>query len=432
MGTRQEAAAQWTPESDLNVLCTGRGDGDRSSVIKDRHIKRYALRGRFNASSRVAPQDLRTLSQHEQHAWGRAFYILVPCGTAGPMAGKKKGSMTMKKIISVILVLALSLCIGASAENRTFKVGICNYVDDASLNQIVDNIRTRLDEIGAEHGVKFEILYENCNADASVMQQIIANFIAEKADLMIGVATPVAMTMQAMTEDNGIPVVFAAVTDPVGAELVDSLEAPGANITGTSDYLDTVAVFNLMFAALPDADLIGLLYDVGQDASATPIAAAKEFLDQKGVAYREYTGTNATELMMCAQAMAADGVDAAFTPQDNTVMAAELSIYEILIENGILHFTGADSFALNGAFLGYGVDYANLGRETAEVAAEILVEGRSPAEIAVRTFDNGTATVNTETCGLLGLDYDAVTEAMTPFCTRIQPIKTAESFGEVE
>ncbi len=339
----------------------------------------------------------------------------------------------MKKIIAVILALALSLslCVLASAEGKAFRVGICNYVDDASLNQIVDNIRSRFEEIGAEKGVTFEIVYENCNADASVMQQIIANFIADKVDLMIGVATPVAMTMQAMTEDNGIPVVFAAVTDPVGAELVASLEAPGANITGSSDYLDTAAVFNLMFAAVPDAKLIGLLYDVGQDASATPIAAAKVYLDEKGVAFREYTGTNATELMMAAQAMAADGVDAAFTPQDNTVMAAELSIYETLIENGILHFTGADSFALNGAFLGYGVDYANLGRETAEVAAEILVEGKSPAEIPVRTFDNGTATVNTETCALLGLDADAVSQAMAPFCTRIQFIVTAESFDDI-
>ncbi len=339
----------------------------------------------------------------------------------------------MKKIIAVILVLslALSLCACAAAEGRSFRVGICNYVDDASLNQIVDNIRARLEEIGTEQGVVFEVQYDNCNADAGVMQQIIANFIADKADLMVGVATPVAMTMQSMTEDNQIPVVFAAVTDPVGAELVSSLEAPGANITGTSDYLDTAAVMDLLFAACPDADLIGLLYDVGQDASTTPIAHAKEYLDKKGVAYREYTGTNTTELIMAAQAMAADKVDAAFTPQDNTVMAAELSIYETLMENGILHLTGADSFALNGAFLGYGVDYANLGRETAEVIAEILLEGKSPAETPVRTFDNGTATVNTETCAALGLDYDRIVEAFTPYCTRIQPITTAESFEDL-
>ena len=133
-----------------------------------------------------------------------------------------------------------------------------------------------------------------------------------------------------------------------------------------------------------------------------------------------------------AEALAADGCDAAFTPQDNTVMTAELSIYETLAEAGVLHFTGADSFALNGAFLGYGVDYANLGRETGEMAADILLNGKNPAETPVRTFDNGTATVNTETCAALGLDYDAIAAAFEPFCTRVQPIVTAESFGDLK
>ncbi len=338
----------------------------------------------------------------------------------------------MKKIICAIVAIAMLLTAATLAagiaEGASYKVGICNYVDDASLNQIVDNIVTRLDAIGQEQGVTFEIDYDNCNADASVMSQIIANFIAEEVDLMVGVATPVAMTMQGMTEDNQIPVVFAAVTDPVGAELVASLDAPGGNITGTSDYLDTNAVMNLIFAANPDADLIGLLYDVGQDSSATPIADAKAYLDEKGVAYKEYTGTNVSEVILAAQAAVADGVDALFTPQDNTVMQAELSIYETLAEAGIPHYTGADSFALNGAFLGYGVDYANLGVETADMIAGLLVDGASPAETPVKTFDNGTATVNTETCAALGLDFDAISEAFAPFCTSIQGIETAESF----
>ncbi|MBR6221192.1 MAG: ABC transporter substrate-binding protein [Clostridia bacterium] len=334
----------------------------------------------------------------------------------------------MKKIICTIVALCMLLSMAAMAEGTAFKVGICNYVDDASLNQIVDNIQAQLDAIGAEKGVTFEINYDNCNADNSVMQQIIANFIADNVDLMVGIATPVAMNMQGMTEDNQIPVVFAAVTDPVGAELVASLDAPGGNITGTSDYLDTDAVMNLIFAANPDAQTVGLLYDVGQDASATPIAAAKAFLDAKGVAYKEYTGTNVSEVQLAANAAVADRVDALFTPQDNTVMTAELSIYEALAEAGIPHYTGADSFALNGAFLGYGVDYANLGVETANMIAHILVDGASPAETPVMTFDNGTATVNTETCEAIGLDFDAVCEAFAPYCTSIQSITTAESF----
>ena len=318
------------------------------------------------------------------------------------------------------------------AETSVYKIGICNYVDDASLNQIVENIEARLETLGAEYNVTFEISYDNCNADAAVMEQIIANFIADDVDLMVGVATPVAMAMQSATEDNRIPVVFAAVSDPLSAGLVDSLETPGSNITGTSDYLDTNAVMNLIFAADPEADLIGLLYDAGQDSSTTAINDAKAYLDEKGISYVEHNGTNTSEVIMAAQAMAADGVDAVFTPSDNTIMTAELSIYEILTEAGIPHYTGADSFALNGAFLGYGVDYANLGLETANMIAEILVNGASPAETAVKTFDNGTATVNTEICEALGMDYDAVSSAFAPFCTQVKTIVTAESFSDIQ
>ena len=360
----------------------------------------------------------------------------------------------MKKLIALLmalcLVFALTAC-GAKteqpaaddaaepaadaaadeADGAVYKVGICNYVDDASLNQIVENIQAQLEAIGAENGVEFEILYDNCNADANVLEQIIQNFIADGVDLMVGVATPVAMSMQAATEENGIPVIFSAVSDPVASGIVESLEAPGANITGTSDYLDTNAIMNLIFAAAPGADMVGLLYDVGQDSATTPIAAAKEYLEAKGVSYKEYNGTTVDEVMLAADALIADGVDAVFTPTDNTIMTAELSIYEKLAQAGVPHYTGADSFALNGAFLGYGVDYANLGVETANMIADVLINGADPASTPVMTFDNGTATVNTETCEALGLDYDTIAEAFAPLCTKVQTITTAESFGDL-
>ena len=322
----------------------------------------------------------------------------------------------------------LASAVLGDTSGDTYKVGICNYVDDASLNQIAANILDRLDAIGLEKGVAFDVRYDNCNADPAVMNQIIANFIANGVDLMVGVATPVAMAMQAATEDNRIPVVFSAVSDPVGAELVDSLEAPGANITGTSDYLDTNTVMDLIFAADPEAGKIGLLYDLGQDSSTAPIAAAKAYLDARGVDYVERNGTTTAEVMLAADALAADGVDAVFTPTDNTIMTAELSIYETFIDAGIPHYTGADSFALNGAFLGYGVDYANLGVETADMIADVLLDGADPAATPVRTFDNGIATVNTETCEALGLDFETVKSAFSPLCTQVLEITTAENF----
>lgn len=318
------------------------------------------------------------------------------------------------------------------SSGASYTIGICNYVDDASLNQIVENINARLAEIESEQGITVNVKYDNCNADANVMNQIIANFAADNVDLMVGVATPVAMAMQSATEDSKTPVVFAAVSDPVGAGLVASLEEPGSNVTGSSDNLDTNSVMNLIFAQNPDAKKIGLLYDVGQDSSTAAIEHAKAYLDDKGVEYVERTATTAEEVALAAQALVSDGVDAVFTPTDNTIMKAELAIYETFADAGIPHYTGADSFALNGAFLGYGVDYANLGRETADMIASILTEGKDPATTPVITFDNGTATVNTEICEKLGLDFDTVSEAFAPYCTRVEEITTAESFSDLE
>ena len=337
----------------------------------------------------------------------------------------------MKKTLTRIVTVLMALCMIAGltackdTEGTVYKIGICNYVDDASLNQIVENIRATLSDVD---GVTFEIYYQNCQADANVMNQIISDFIAKDVDVMVGVATPVAMAMQAATEDNKIPVIFAAVSDPEGCGLVASNENPGANVTGTSDYLDTTAVLNLMLAQNPDIKTVGLLYDAGQDSSTTAIRQAKEYLDAKGIAYTEHTGTNVSEIILAADAMIADNVDAVFTPSDNTVMTAELSIYEKLADAGIPHYAGADSFALNGAFLGYGVDYANLGVVTGEMVIAVTVDGLKPADLSVRTFDNGTATINTDICEKLGLDYDTLKAVFDPLCTKVQSIKTAESF----
>ena len=185
----------------------------------------------------------------------------------------------MKKIIALALTVLIALsCLTACGKapsgteaGREIKVGICNYVDDASLNQIVDNIQSRLKEIGEEKGVPFNVSYDNCNADANLMNQIISNFIADGVDIMVGVATPVAMAMQAATEDNQIPVVFAAVSDPVSTGIVESLEAPGSNVTGTSDALNTAFILDMMLAANPDiktvADLAGKKVSIGAAGS---------------------------------------------------------------------------------------------------------------------------------------------------------------------
>lgn len=317
-----------------------------------------------------------------------------------------------------------------AASGKTYKVGIVQYVDDASLNQIESNIESELDAKGKELGVTFDYsdYTYNGQADGTVLQQIASELIADQVDIIVPIATPTAQIMQTATKDDPIPVVFAACSDPVGANLVESMDAPGSNITGTSDALNTEAVLNLMLAQNPDLSYVGLLYSNSEDASKQPIADAKAFLDKKGIKYIEKTGTDTTGITDAANALIAEGVDAIFTPTDNTVMTAELAIYQKLAEAGIPHYCGADSFALNGAFVGYGVDYANLGTATADMVADILVNGADPAKTPVQTFDNGIATINTDVCETLGYDLDKVKAAFKPYCTSVEETTTAKEF----
>lgn len=306
-----------------------------------------------------------------------------------------------------------------------YKVGIIQFVDDASLNQIEANIEaelTKKSEEGEDNYI-FEGNVYNGQADSTTLNQIATQLISDGVDVIIPIATPAAQIVQTATEDNQIPVVFSAVSDPVGAGLVESMDAPGANITGTSDALNTNAILDLMFVANPDIKSVGLLYSQSEDSSKQPIADAKAYLEEKGIDYVEKTGTNNTEVTQAADALIAAGVGAVFTPTDNTVMTAELAIYEKFIEAGIPHYCGADSFALNGAFCGYGVDYAKLGVETADMVVEVL-QGADPAATPVKTFDNGIATVNTETAEALGIDYSGFAEK----CTGVVETVTAEEF----
>lgn len=332
---------------------------------------------------------------------------------------------------SAASALALTGCSGsgsgstAAAEGESFKVGIVNYVDHASLNQIVASLEAQLDVIGKEKGVTFSYAdhYANAQGDQSNLNQIGANFVSDEVDVIVAVATPAAATMLAAVEDTEIPVIYSAVTDPVSAGF-DS----GENITGTSDALNTDAIMNLICAVNPGIDTIGLLYDLSQDSSTQAIADAKAFCDKNGIRYVEKNGTTTAEVQMAAEALIAAGVKAVFTPTDNTIMTAELSIYEAFTEAGVQHYTGADSFALNGALVGYGVDYVQLGKETAAMVAELLCDGKAAAQMPFRTFDSGIVTVNTETAAALGLDMAALKEAFAPYCTELVEVTTAEEF----
>ena len=162
---------------------------------------------------------------------------------------------------------------------------------------------------------------------------------------------------------------------------------------------------DMMFAQNPNTAKVGLLYSLSEPNSAKPIADAKAYLDTKGIEYVEQTANTNDEVVAAASALIAAGVDAVFTPTDNVIMAAELAIYEDLAKNGIPHYTGADSFVRNGAYATCGVNYTDLGTQTADLAYTAMTEGMNGME-DYYLMDGGIITVNTDTCALIGKQAD--------------------------
>lgn len=341
-----------------------------------------------------------------------------------------------KKIVLAATMLMAAACLfgcGKASDDakngeKTYKVGIVQYVDDASLNQIQKAVQTELDTQGKALGVKFD--YEdytfNGQADQSTLNQIMADLVADEVDIIVPIATPTAVVAQSATEENQIPVIFSAVSDPETAGLVESLDKPGANVSGVSDALNTEAIMKLIVTGNANTKKLGILYDKSQDSSKNPVKDAKAFCEKNDIEVVEKTGTTNDEISLAADALVAAGVDAVFTPTDNTVMVAELAIYEKFAKAKVPHYGGADSFALNGAFCGYGVNYEELGTETGKMVVDVLVNGKKPSDMAVKTLDNGIATVNTEIASEVGIDYSGFKD----LCEQVIETKTEKEFND--
>ena len=317
---------------------------------------------------------------------------------------------TMKKLLaaslSLSLALSLAACSGGSGSNSGgasnsggedgYKVAIVRQLDHASMNEIRDAIFAELDAKAAE--LSLTISYEdfNGNNDTSTLSQIGAQILADQYDAIIPIGTLAAQQMVSVAEESQTPVIYGTVSYPEVANLT------GIDyVTGTSDALNVELLLDMMLAADPDIQTVGLLYSTSEVNSAPAIEDAKAYLDEKGVSYLEKTGTTSDEIIAAVNSMLGQ-VDAVFTPTDNAVQATELAIAPILAEAGIPHYAGADSFVRNGAFATCGVNYTDLGTQTADLALEVLQTGEFPEYV---TVSGDIITVNTDTAATLGLDY---------------------------
>ena len=320
---------------------------------------------------------------------------------------------TMKKLLAASLSLSLALSLAAcsggssssgsnsggssnSGEEDGYKVAIVRQLDHASMNEIQEAIIAELDAKAQELGITIECGDSNGNNDTSTLAQIGAQILADGYDAIVPIGTLAAQQMVSVAEESQTPVIYGTVSYPEVANLT------GIDyVTGTSDALNVELLLDMMLAADPDIQTVGLLYSTSEVNSAPAIEDAKAYLDEKGISYLEKTGTTSDEIIAAVNSMLGQ-VDAVFTPTDNAVQATELAIAPILAEAGIPHYAGADSFVRNGAFATCGVNYTDLGTQTADLALEVLQTGEFPEYV---TVSGDIITVNTDTASTLGLDY---------------------------
>jgi len=311
----------------------------------------------------------------------------------------------MKKLLVSFVLCALilvSLTACNSDSNDQVTVGIIQMMEHPSLDLIRETFVEEMRALGYD-----DVIFEHRNgigADMTTLTSIAQTFVGSNVDLIVAIATPAAQAAAATTTD--IPIVFAAITNPVAAGLVLDLQNPDSNITGTSDRICVDSIFTFALELVPEATTFGFVYNLGEVNSVAAINEAKAFLTAHGLSYREATVTSTADVQQAALSLVGQ-VDAFFTPTDNTVAAAMPIYAQVAIDAGIPIFTGADSMVIDGGLATVGIDYGILGTETARMVSRVL--GGAPiAEVPVLTMQDFRTIVNRNTAEAIGVSLEGL------------------------
>ena len=313
--------------------------------------------------------------------------------------------ITLKKLLctalSLSLVLALAACGGEgggdTAGGEVPIIGINQYGSHGSLDNCREGFLQGLQEAGLVEGTDYTIDYQNANFDTNLATQIAQAFSAEDAALMVGIATPSATACYAAAEDKDIPVVFTAITDPVGAKL-DS-----GNITGTSDVLPVQGQLELIRAIQPEADTIGIVYTTSEANSVYSIGVYEELAADYGFTIEAIGVTAQSEVTQAVDTLISQGVDCLSNLTDNNVVGVLGSILEKTNEAGIPVYGSEIEQMELGCVAGAGLDYVQLGIQTGKMAAQILTGEATCEDLPYETIENYGLYVNSNALAAMGL-----------------------------
>lgn len=290
-----------------------------------------------------------------------------------------------------------------NGQQADYTVGILQYTSHSSLDEIAAAIQSELEQQAQAAGVTINVELKNGQGDAATINDVCKMFVSDQVDLIIPIATPAATAAAAAVQGTDIPLVYSAVTDPVAAQLAKSMEEPGENMTGTSDYIDTAKILDLVLANNPDTKTIGLIYNLAETNSVTTIEGLRPALREKGIEAVESTVTTPGEVQMAAQNLVSKGVDAIFVPIDNTVASAMGVLADEAIKAGKPVYVAADSMVNDGGLATVGVNYTNLGTQTADMLLKVLT-GTPVCEVPVEVLKENAVVVNEETAAAIGVD----------------------------
>ena len=314
----------------------------------------------------------------------------------------------MKKITKFTLAIAALALAGTATfakpkKQKVIKIGAIQLVEhpalDASYKGFVDGLKAA----GYEDGKNIKLMYENAQGEQSNCVTIVDKFISQRCDIIFAIATPAAQAVANKTETT--PILVTAVTDPKTAGLVESNEKPGTNVTGTSDLTPCAAQIQLLKKLLPNTKKVAMLYCSSEENSRFQINLAKAECDRQGLTYVDATVSNTNEVQQVVQSLVGK-VDAIYTPTDNMIASTMATVSLVTTPAKIPVITGEDGMVQGGGLATYGINYYELGKQTAKMAVEVI-NGKKPRDMPIQYLDKCDFTYNKETAAALGITIPA-------------------------
>lgn len=310
-----------------------------------------------------------------------------------------------KKLLALTLtaIMAMSLLAGCGEANDTYQIGVLQLTQHAALDAANEGFIAALDA----SGIKYEVDQQNAAGEQTVCGTVAEKFVNDKKDLIYTIATPAAQAVAGQTSD--IPIVGSAITDYVEAGLVNSNDAPGGNVTGSSDMNPIDQQLDLMLQLVPDAKTVGVLYSADEDNSILQAALFTEKAEAKGLKVEKFTISSLNEIQTVVQSMEGK-IDACYVPTDNKLASGIATVAMIANEIKLPVIPGESNMVTEGCLATYGLDYYQLGYLAGEMAVDILKNGKKPAEMPIQFLpaDKCELTVNEETAKTIGIDVSGL------------------------